>query len=127
VERLRALAGPVSSDPPSREARQLATLDPGTVLATVAEYYDLETGSLLQRYDRHVARALAAWLCRRHTQATLSEIAARLGLSRADSVPGLIRPLEARLKSSAYLMRDVDAIERRLSLRAAAGAGSGSR
>jgi REP element-mobilizing transposase RayT len=123
IERLRALAGPVLSDPPLREARQLAKLEAATVLAAVAAYYDLEADALLRRYDRHVARAMAAWFCRRHTQATLSEIARQLGLSRADSVPGLIRPLEARLKTSAHLIRDVDEIEKRLSARAAAGGG----
>jgi hypothetical protein len=55
---------------------------------------------------------MAAWLCRRHTVASLSEIAAALGRSRADSVPGLIRPLETRLKTTAHLLRDLDAIER---------------
>jgi putative transposase len=116
VERLRTLAGPALSDPPLREARQLTKLDAPTVLAAVAEYYELEAGALTRRYDRHIARAVAAWLCRRHTQATLSEIAAQLGLSRADSVPGLIRPFEARLKSSPRLRRDIDAIVRRLSM-----------
>jgi hypothetical protein len=120
VERLRALAGGVSSDCPPRAARQLAQRDAATVLAAVAEYYGLEAGALKRRYDRHVARAMAAWLCRRHTQATLSEIAAELGLTRGDSVPGLVRLLEARLKTSARLVRDVDEIVRRLSLGTAA-------
>jgi hypothetical protein len=115
VERLRALSGPALSDPPLREATQLAKLDAATVLAAVAEYYQREPAALQRRYDRHVARALAAWLCRRHTQATLSEVAAQLGLSRADSVPGLIRPFEARLKTTPRLLQDVDAIVRRLS------------
>jgi putative transposase len=114
VERLRALAGGTESDPPLREARQLTKLDVATVLAAVAEFYDLEPGALLRRHDRHIARPMAAWLCRRHTQATLSAIAAELGLSRADSVPGMIRPLEARLKTSARLRRDLDAIGKRL-------------
>ena len=56
VERLRALAGPVASDPPLREARQLAGLDPGVVLAAVTEYYGLESGALTRRHDRHIAR-----------------------------------------------------------------------
>jgi hypothetical protein len=45
VERLRALAGPLASDPPLREARQLAGLEPGVILATVTEYYGLESGA----------------------------------------------------------------------------------
>ncbi len=60
---------------------------------------------------------MAAWLCRRHTLATLSEIAAGLGLSRADSVPCLVRRLETRLKTSAHLVRDVEGIVQILSRR----------
>jgi putative transposase len=103
VERLRALVGGVSFDSPLREALQLTRLDAGTVLAAVSEYYELEAGALSRRHARHIARAMAAWLCRRHTLATLSEIAAGLGLSRADSVPCLVRRLETRLKTSAHL------------------------
>ena len=81
VERLRDLAGPLTSDPPLREARQLAGLDPGDVLAAVTEYYGLEAGAMTRRHDRHIARSVAAWLCRRHTEATLSELAGLLGQS----------------------------------------------
>jgi REP element-mobilizing transposase RayT len=126
VERLRELVGPALSDPPLREARQLSRLSAETVLAAVAEHYDLEAGALTRRHDRHIARTMAAWLCRRHTQATLSEIAARLGLSRADSVPGLVRRLEARLKSSPQLVRDANAIVQRLSPAPAPAAAKGA-
>lgn len=110
VERLRALAGPGASDPPLREVRQLAGLDPGVVLAAVTEYYGLEAGALTRRHDRHIARSVAAWLCRRHTEATLSQLAVRLGQSRADSVPSLVRRMEARLRNSSQLVEDVKAI-----------------
>jgi hypothetical protein len=115
VERLRTLVGPVSADLPSREARELAALAPESVVAAVTEYYDLEDGSLGRRHVRHIGRAMAAWLCRRHTRATLGAIAARLGLSRADSVPSLVRGSEARLKTSPHLVRDVEGIVRLLS------------
>jgi putative transposase len=110
VERLRALAGPLASDPPLREARQLAGLDPGVILAAVTEYYGLESGALTRRHDRHIARSVAAWLCRRYSEATLSELAGRLGQSRADSVPSLVRRMEARLRTSSQLVEDVKAI-----------------
>jgi len=76
----------------------------------VAEYYGLGAGALTRRHDRHIARSMAAWLCRRHTEATLSELAGRLGQSRADSVPSLVRRMEARLTSSPELIKDVKAI-----------------
>jgi hypothetical protein len=57
--------------------------------------------------------AVAAWMCRRHTEATLAELAACLGLSRADSVPNLTRRLEAQLKSQPELLDDFAEILRR--------------
>ena len=83
----------------------------------MTEYYGLEAGALTRRHDRHIARAMAAWLCRRHTEATLSELAVRLGQSRADSVPSLVRRMETRLKTSAHLVRDVEGIVQILSRR----------
>ncbi len=114
VERLKTLAGPEKSDPPRPEARRLSGLAPDRVLAAVAEFYGLEPDSLRRRGDGHVARAVAAWLCRRHTEATLRELAPLLGLSRADSVPNLTRGLEARLRSSPTLADELRRISQRL-------------
>jgi len=113
VARLRSHAGPVLSNPPLPESRQLAGLDPKRIFAAVAEFYGLDSSSLSRRHDPHLARAVAAWLCRRHTEASLRELAERLGLSRADSVPNLTRRLEARLKASPQLTDDLAEILRR--------------
>jgi putative transposase len=110
VARLRSQAGPIATNPPLAEARQLAGLDPKRILAAVAEFYGLEATSLSRRHDPHLARAVAAWLCRRHTEASLRELAEWLGLSRADSVPNLTRRLEVRLKASPRLAGDLAAI-----------------
>ena len=87
MERLRSLAGPIASNPPLAEARQLAALDRKRIFAAVAEFYGLEAASLSRRHDPHLARAVAAWLSRPHTEISLRELAEWLGLSRADSVP----------------------------------------
>jgi hypothetical protein len=97
--RLRELAGPVKSDIPAREVRQLFARDPETVFAAVCEHYGLDRSGLARRGDPHIARAVAAWLCRRHCETPLRELAAPLGLSRADSVPNLTRRVDARLRS----------------------------
>jgi REP element-mobilizing transposase RayT len=115
VERLRGLAGPVVADPPPPEARQLAGLDPERISAAVADYYGVDVESLSRRGDGHIARAAVAWLCRRHTEVPLRELAARLGLSRADSVPNLTRRFEARLKASPRLAKELDEVVRRAS------------
>ena len=114
VARLRSPAGPVVSDPPAPEALHLSGLDPDTVCKAVADHYGLEPASLSVRRDAHIARAVAAALCRRHTEATLRELAVRLGLSRADSVPNLTRRFDARMTGSPQLARDVKRITKQL-------------
>jgi hypothetical protein len=63
----------------------------------------------------HVARAVAAWLCRRHTEASLRELAASLRLSRPDSDPNLTRRIETRLKTSPERINDLAEILKRAS------------
>jgi putative transposase len=113
LARLRTLAGPTASNSPIAEARQLAALDPKRIFAAVADFYGLDNASLSRRHDPHLARTVAAWLCRRHTEASLRELAQWLGLSRADSVPNLTRRFEARLKASPELSHDLAEILRR--------------
>ncbi len=115
VDRLRSLAGTVQSNPPAPEARQLAGLDPKRILAAVAEFYGLETTALSRRHDPHLARPVAAWLCRRHTVVSLRQLAEWLGLSRADSVPNLTRRLDERLRASPRLSDDLAEILRQAS------------
>ncbi len=107
MARLRSHAGAVLSNPPVAEARQLAGLDPKRIFAAVAAFYGLDEAALSRRHDPHLGRAVAAWLCRRYTEASLRELAKWLGLSRADSVPNLTRRLEARLKASPELSDDL--------------------
>ena len=78
----------------------------------MVEYYGLETSALRSRHDPHVARAVAAWLCRRHSEASLRELTVCFNLSRPASVPNLTRRLEASLKRSPRLARDLAAIMR---------------
>ena len=69
---------------PIPEARRLASREPKRILAAVVDFYEVKPALLAKRHDPHIARAVAAWLCRRHTEATLAELAEWLGLSRAD-------------------------------------------
>ena len=113
LARLRSLASSIQSSPPVAEARQLSGLDPRRIFAAVTSFYGLGDAALSRRHDPHVARAVAAWLCRRHTEASLRELAASLGLSRPDSVPNLTRRIEARLKASPQLSSDLAEILKR--------------
>ena len=119
VEELRTRAGLVLADPAAPEARRLAALDPEVICNAVVDYYGLDPSALLCRHDPHLARAVAAWLCRRRTEAPLRELAVRLGLSGATSVPNLTRRLEARLEHSPRLARELTAIMRQVKAQAA--------
>jgi hypothetical protein len=77
--------------------------------------YGLDEAALSRRHDPHLARGVAAWLCRRYTEALLREMAKWLGLSRADNVPNLTRRLEARLGASPKLSGDLTEIMTRAS------------
>ena len=107
LARLREVAGSVRSDPPPPEARQLAGLDPEAILEAVSEHYGLHLSDLAHWGDPHIARAIAAWLCRRHCEVPLYELAPSLRLARADSVPNLPRRIDARLKSYLRLANDL--------------------
>jgi putative transposase len=123
VERLRTTAGPVVSDPPAPEARQLAGLDPDQICAAVTSYYGVDLELLSRRSDPHIARGVAAWLCRRHSEISLRELAPRLGLSRADSVPNLTRRIDAKLAESPRFADELDQIMRHVRSRPEAANG----
>ena len=64
------------------------------------------------------ARAAAADLARRWTDATLTELAADLGLSRAESVPNLRRRVARQLAGCSRLGKVLSEIARNLESRA---------
>jgi putative transposase len=101
------------ANPPPPEARPLAALDASDLCDAVVRYYRLEPDDLARRGRSHLARAVAAWLCRRHTEEPLRALAARFGLSRADSVPNLTRRALARLRSSPEFADELERILRR--------------
>jgi hypothetical protein len=103
VADLRGRTDPSATNPPLAEARQLSGADPDAICAAVIAHFGLPADGLARRGDRHIARALAAWLCRRHSEASLRELADRFGLSRADSVPNLTRRIDAAIEQSPEL------------------------
>ena len=94
--------------------KHLAGFDRKTVYKAVLKHYQRPNEALARSGDRDWARAMAAYLARRFTDASLRELAADLGLSRADSVPNLTRRVERALPTSSALRADLRAIEKLL-------------
>ena len=67
--------------------------------------------ALSQSGARDWTRAVAAYLARRWSDVTLTELARDLKLSRPDSVPNLTRRVERGRESSSGLRTDLHAIE----------------
>jgi putative transposase len=76
---------------PRRESRQIRGVGLARVCESVCRVYQVEPSVLSRRGSRLEARAALAYLAREHTEATNSELAELLGVSRADSVPNLTR------------------------------------
>lgn len=115
MARLRAMAATTAPASAPRSRRR-PPIDPDTICTAVTTYYGLEPSSLARRHDRDFthARAMAAWLCRQYTEATLRELAERFGLSRADSVPNLTRRFAAEMSTSRALSADLQTVTRRI-------------
>ncbi len=95
-------------------ARSLIQLDADSVFTAVARYHNVDPGIFICRGNSHIARASAAWLARRLTQATLRELAISLGLGRPESVSNLTRRIDRALAKDPQLRNRLQQIESRL-------------
>ena len=69
------------------EAMVVVIQNQPAILAAVADFYGTEATSLSRRHDPHLARAVAAWLCRRHTEATLASWPSGWGFPEPTACP----------------------------------------
>ena len=111
--RVRELISPSSRQPTATKARRTMPIEKDQLLQTVCEVLDITPAALSARGKRHPARALFAYLGYCHTDATLNELAERLGLSRADSVPAHIRRVRESAPTS-ELRRKLALLQRAL-------------
>ena len=95
-------------------ARLLRGLDVSLVFQVVASHYAVDAAALRQRRRHTELHSLAAWLAKRHTSATLSELAGPLGLGRPPSVGNLTRRVELALPTSRKLGRTIKQLEQQL-------------
>jgi REP element-mobilizing transposase RayT len=111
IDRVRAMV----RGEPRRERRRELRLMQGATLARVGEVVcatdDVDRAELRRRGSRHPTRAALAYLARSRTAATNAELAALLGVSRAESVPNLTRRFAARLASDARVRQQLKTLE----------------
>jgi REP element-mobilizing transposase RayT len=114
AKRLRGLLLQREVQPEIPSERELRGLDVSQVWSAVTRYYGVDPEALAQRGRHTEMRAVAAWLARRHTPATLREMAPVLGLGRAQSVGNLTRRVDESLATSTKLRRLIAKIEAQL-------------
>jgi putative transposase len=95
LDRLRGIVRDAGGDAGTSAHRRVKGLEPARVFAAVAEHYGVPLSALSRRGSREDARAAAAWLARRLTEASARELAGLLGLSHPDSVGNLVRRAES--------------------------------
>ncbi len=81
------------------------------IIEVVCAFYVVEPTELSQRGSRLPARAALVYLARSHSLATNAELAAVLGLSRAESVPNLTRRFSDWLSADAKIRKQLRDLE----------------
>lgn len=115
AERIRALVSPANSQPTAQLARRVAPLREEELVQTLCATLRIDPSILSVRGSRHSARALFAYLGHSYTDATLRQLAGRLGLSRPDSLPSQIRRVTQSPPHS-ELRRQLESVQKALNL-----------
>jgi hypothetical protein len=97
-----------------RESRLVRALSLARVCGVVCASYGIEPPERSRLGGWHPARAALAYLARRRSAATKSDLMTTLGLSRPASVPNLTRRFAAWLSADAGVRRHYQRLERDL-------------
>jgi hypothetical protein len=114
VDRVRAMVKQQPRRDRRRESRRVEGLSISQVSEVVCAEFGIELSELSLRGSRHPARAAMAYLARRHTAATNGELIDLLGVSRAESVPNLMRRFDAWLAGDSRIRRVLKRLEAKL-------------
>ncbi|EMI15477.1 protein containing DUF1568 [Rhodopirellula maiorica SM1] len=104
LNRMIALAGDGTENGTPRN-RKLRRVEPQSILDATAKEFGCDASEYAVYRSGAPGRALAAWLCRRWTSATLPELGPLFGLSGTGSVSNLTRTAEVQLKKRAMIIR----------------------
>ena len=111
IDRVKAM---VRGEPPReqrRESRLMLSVPLSRIVEVVCAFYEVKPKELSQRGSRLPARAGLVYLARSHSLATNAELAAVLGLSRAESVPNLTRRFSDWLSADATVRKQLRDLE----------------
>ncbi len=114
VDRVRAMVRREPRRERRRESRLILGLPLSRISEVVCAHYEIDRSELSRRGSRDPARAALAYLARSRTAATNAELAAMLGLSRADSVPNLTRRFGTLLATDARVGKQLRSLEETL-------------
>ncbi|NQU22945.1 MAG: transposase [Candidatus Nealsonbacteria bacterium] len=113
VDRLRRRLAGEPSRPAVPQQRRLSSFTTEQVFQAVADFYGVARESFSVRGGA-TPRAVAAWLARRLTTATLGELAENLGLTHYASVSNLTRKVDRQRAASQSFQRELQRLESRL-------------
>jgi REP element-mobilizing transposase RayT len=114
AERIGAMVRNASRRQRRRESRLLSGHSLARVCDVVCASYGVERAELSRRGSPHTARAALAYLARRRTAATNSDLMVVLGLSRPESVPNLTRRFETMLSADPSIREHYERLEEAL-------------
>ena len=98
-------------------SRRIRGVAPREVIAAVAAAHGVQPGQYAGFRSGAAGRDMAAWLCRRWTGATLTELGPLFGVTGVGSVSGLVRRAERRHRQSSTWRRKASGIEASLRLK----------
>jgi putative transposase len=111
IERVKAMVRGELPRERRRESRLMLSVPLSRIIEVVCAFYEIEPTELRLRGSRHPARAGLVYLARSHSLATNAELAAVLGLSRAESVPNLTRRFSDWLSTDAKIRKQLRDLE----------------
>jgi putative transposase len=114
IDRVRAMVRGEPRRERRRESRLMLSVPLSRIIEVVCSSYQIEPAELGERGSRHPARPALVYLARNHTMATNAQLAAVLGLSRAESVPNLSRRFGDSLTTDARTRKKLGVLEEQL-------------
>jgi putative transposase len=114
IDRVKAMVRGEPRRERRRESRLMLSVPLSRIIEILCASYEIEPPELSQRGSRDPARAALAYLARSHTLATNADLAAVLGLSRAESVPNLTRCFSDWLSTDAKIRKQLTDLEAEL-------------